>query len=89
MAEPNEVAEQTRKDYQSVFSSEAGQRVLEDLKKTCFFYNTTFDPSVANQPFVSFFCEGQRATVLHIETKLKLSAQKLKELENDRGQTES
>jgi hypothetical protein len=33
--------------------------------------------------------EGQRLVMLHIETKLKLTAKKIKELENDRGQSES
>jgi len=85
MPDPKEVAEQVRKDYQTVFNSEAGQRVLEDLKKTCFYYSPTIDA----EPHVMAFNEGQRATMLHIETKIKLSVVKIKELENERGQTES
>lgn len=80
MTDPDVIAKQIRKDYQKVFNSEEGQRVLEDLKKTCFYYIPTIDV----MPHVMSFNEGQRATILHIETKLKLSAVKLKELENAR-----
>ena len=80
MAEPKEVAEQLRKDYQSVFNSEEGQRVLEDLRKTCFYYTPTLD----QMPHVMAYNEGQRNVMLHIETKLKLSAVKIKELQNER-----
>jgi hypothetical protein len=85
MAEPNEVAEQLRKDYTEVFKSEAGQRVLADLKRTCFYYTPTLDV----MPHVMAYNEGQRNVILHIETKLKLSLVKIKELENERGQLES
>jgi hypothetical protein len=81
MAEVQEVAEQLRKDYQTVFNSEEGQRVLEDLKKTCFFYSSTIDST----PHVMGFNEGQRTAMLHIDTKLKLSVLKIKELQNERG----
>lgn len=83
MAEPSEVAEQLRKDYQSVFNSEAGQRVLEDLKQTCFYYDTT----LTEMPHVMAYQEGLRNAILHIETKLKLTAKRIKELENERGQS--
>ena len=85
MAEPIEVAEQLRKDYQTVFSSEEGQRVLEDLKKTCFYYS----PTVHEIPHFMAAQEWQRLVMLHIETKLKLDSKKLKELDNERGQSES
>jgi hypothetical protein len=83
VAEPKEKAEQLRKDYQSVFNTEAGKRVLEDLKRTCFYYG----PTIHAQPHIMAYNEGQRNVVLHIETKLKLTAEKLKELENERGQS--
>lgn len=81
MAEQNEKANQLRRDYHTVFDSEQGQRVLEDLKHTCFYYSTTIN----NVPHVMSYNEGQRNVLLHIETKLSLTAKKLKELENDRG----
>jgi len=83
VAEISEKAEQLRKDYQNVFNSESGKRVLENLKKICFYYDTTINGT----PHIMSFNEGQRAVILHIETKLKLTAEKLKELENDRGQS--
>ncbi len=85
MAEAKEVADQIRKDYQTVFNSEAGQRVLEDLKKVCFYYDTTLDVL----PHVMAHKEGTRNAIINIETKLKLTEGKIKELQNDRGQTES
>jgi hypothetical protein len=83
MAEAIEKAEQLRKDYQTVFNSEAGQRVLEDLRKTCFYYDTTLN----ELPHVMAHSEGLRNVVLHIETKLKLTPDKLKELQSERGQS--
>ncbi len=80
MATPQAKAEQIRKDYQSVFNSEEGQRVLEDLKQTCFYYA----PTIHEIPHIMSANEGQRLVMLHIETKLKLTAQVIKELENDR-----
>ena len=85
MVDQNEVAEQLRKDYQTVFKSEAGQRVFEDLKQTCFYYDTTLNEF----PHIMAYQEGQRNTILHIETKLKLTAKRVKELQNERGQSES
>jgi len=82
MAEAIEKAEQLRKDYQSVFNSESGKNVLEDLKKVCFYYDTTIN----EMPHIMAFNEGQRGVILHIQTKLKLTLEKIKELENDRGQ---
>ena len=85
MPDPKEVAEQVRKDYQTVFNSEAGQKVLEDLKKVCFYYDTTLDVL----PHVMAYREGTRNAIINIETKLKLTNVKIKELENERGQSES
>ena len=83
MAEPKEVAEQLRRDYQSVFASESGQRVLEDLKQTCFYYDSTLNEF----PHIMAYSEGQRNVILHIATKLKLTNKRIKELENERGQS--
>lgn len=80
MADAKDKAEQLRKDYQSVFNSESGQRVLEDLKQTCFYYSPTLN-EVAH---IMSANEGQRLVILHIETKLKLTSDKLKELQNER-----
>jgi len=80
MADAKAKAEQLRKDYQSVFKSEEGQRVLEDLKLTCFYHS----PTIHEMPHIMAYQEGQRNVILHIETKLKLTANKLKELENER-----
>ena len=54
-------------DYKTVFSSESGERVLEDLKKRCSFYSTT---NVKGDSHESAFLEGQRAAVLFIQSML-------------------
>lgn len=78
---------QLKKDYHEVFSSEAGKRVLEDLKKAGFFYQTTIH-SDTNQ---LCFQEGQRALVLHITSRMELKniiqAAQQNEVENDNGQS--
>jgi len=80
MVDAKDKAEQLRKDYKTTFESESGQRVLNDLKKTCFYNTSTINES-SN---VMAFNEGQRAVVLHITTKLNLSVERLKELQNER-----
>ena len=81
MPEAKEIADQLRLDYKTTFESESGRRVLDDLKNTCFYNNSTINES-SN---VMAWAEGQRNVVLHIHTKLNLTHEKLKELENERG----
>ena len=49
-------------DYQTVFRSEAGERVLRDLMLRSCIWEQTFDPN----PHVAAFNEGRRAVVLGI-----------------------
>lgn len=49
-------------DYQTVFRSEAGGRVLRDLMLRSCIWEQTFDPN----PHVAAFNEGRRAVVLGI-----------------------
>ena len=55
-------------DYKIVFGSEQGERVLEDLKRRCHFYQST---NVKGDSHESAFFEGQRAAVLWISNVLK------------------
>tara|TARA_R100001163_G_C5065548_1_gene203520 strand:+ start:1268 stop:1486 length:219 start_codon:yes stop_codon:yes gene_type:complete len=57
------IIEQLKKDYQHIFSTDEGKRVLSDLQRRCFFTTSTFVPDNANETFVR---EGQRSVVLHI-----------------------
>jgi hypothetical protein len=57
------IIEQLKKDYQYIFSTDEGKRVLSDLQRRCFFTTSTFVPDNANETFVR---EGQRSVVLHI-----------------------
>lgn len=50
-------------DYGTVFTSEAGKRVLDDLRVS-FSRRTSHTP---NDPYTTAFREGQRDVVLRIE----------------------
>ena len=65
---PQELARQLRKDYRGVFGTEEGQRVLEDLKKRCYFYNSTF----SDDEGLWMMNEGQRNAVLYIERMINM-----------------
>lgn len=54
-------------DYKTVFQSEAGQRVLDDLKKRCSFHTTTH---IKGDSHESAFLEGTRSVVLFINNML-------------------
>ena len=54
-------------DYKTVFQSEAGERVLADLKKRCSFYTTTH---IKGDSHESAFLEGTRSVVLFINNML-------------------
>lgn len=63
MVDREKIIEQLKKDYQYIFSTDEGKRVLSDLQRRCFFTTSTFVPDNANETFVR---EGQRSVVLHI-----------------------
>ena len=58
---------QLQVDYQTVFKSEAGARVLYDLKKRCSFHTTTH---IKGDSHESAFLEGTRSVVLFINNML-------------------
>ena len=58
---------QLQVDYQTVFKSEAGERVLDDLKKICSFHTTTH---IKGDSHESAFLEGTRSVVLFINNML-------------------
>ena len=55
------------KDYQFIFNTDEGKRVLDDLKKRSHFFNTTH---VKGDSHESAFYEGQRSLVVFIESLL-------------------
>ncbi len=63
MVDREKIIEQLKKDYQHIFSTDEGKRILSDLQRRCFFTTSTFVPDNANETFVR---EGQRSVVLHI-----------------------
>ena len=56
---------QLREDYKTVFGSDEGKRVLDDLKKRSHFYSTTH---VKGDSHESAFYEGQRSLVVFMES---------------------
>ena len=53
------------KDYQFIFNTDEGKRVLDDLKKRSHFFNTTH---IKGDSHESAFFEGQRSLVVFIES---------------------
>tara|TARA_R100001440_G_scaffold33087_3_gene51987 strand:+ start:1823 stop:2035 length:213 start_codon:yes stop_codon:yes gene_type:complete len=51
-----------KSNYRSVFNTEDGQQVLNDLKKRFAYETTTF----SDNPYQTAFNEGQRAAILLI-----------------------
>lgn len=58
--------EETANLYKNLFSTDTGKLVLEDLKNHCFVKTSTADEN----PYVTYWHEGMRNVVLHIETKI-------------------
>ena len=63
MMSGREEAVQRVQDYGHVFGSPAGKRVLEDLKKFCYYHRTTYVPG---DPHATSKNEGSREVVLKI-----------------------
>lgn len=54
-------------DYKQVFTSESGEKVLEDLKKRCSYHTTTH---IKGDSHESAYLEGARSVVLFISNML-------------------
>lgn len=71
-------------DYQQIFSSDTGKKVLWDLMKKHGLLTTTM---VLKDPYESAFREGQRAVVLEILKKMKTDIKKLHDMMmSDKGE---
>lgn len=57
------------RDYQAVFLTPEGEKVLKDLMKRFGMLNST----AHDNPYTTYYCEGQRAVILHIIEKLKMN----------------
>lgn len=58
-------------DYQSVFGSPEGQRILADLRKRCPFLLDSIDSSRGIDVNRLIYLEGQRSVLLHIYKMLR------------------
>lgn len=63
-------------DYQQVFGSEAGQRVLTDILYDCGIISSSY---VQGDPHSTCFNEGRRSMGLKILEKIKIDMMKLKQ----------
>ena len=61
----NKKLQELIKDYKIIFNTDEGKRVLDDLKKRSYFYNTTH---VQGDSHESAYYEGQRSLVVFMET---------------------
>jgi len=61
-------ARELRQAYAQTFGTEAGGKVLEDLKNRCYFNATTFSPVEGETQYR----EGMRSVILTIESLMTL-----------------
>ena len=61
----NKKLQELIKDYKIIFNTDEGKRVLDDLKKRSYFYNTTH---VQGDSHESAYNVGQRSLVVFMET---------------------
>lgn len=70
------------KDYQNVFNSASGKRVLNDMMDVHHVLHSSFDPNSATQ---MAFREGERNVVLRILTLLKVKPDELRKKIEERN----
>lgn len=58
-----------RMNYQTVFASDAGKKVLDDLSNYCFENRSTFVENSERKELVN---QGKRAVILYIRDKLRV-----------------
>ena len=66
--DPNKKLKELKNDYKITFSSEQGQRFLNDLEKRCHEFVTTFSKDNSHE---TAFLEGQRSTLIFIKAMIK------------------
>ena len=64
------IARELRQSYAQTFNAESGQRVLEDLKKRCYYNMPTF--STKSEGENGDHREGMRSVILTIESLMAL-----------------
>ena len=80
-----ELLKQLKEDYERVFGTSEGKRVLEDLQKSAFIKKTSFNVDT----HIMAFNEGARTTVLHVmdmampKPKEQLKSQAIKGGDNE------
>ena len=68
-----------REDYNKIFNSEEGKRVMADLENTGFYNTTTF---VSKDEMATVYNEGLRSFLLHIKTIKDMPLEALERIAN-------
>ena len=68
MDQQNKKLLELKNDYKITFSSEQGQRVLNDLEKRCHEFVTTFSKDSSTE---TAFLEGQRSILIFLKAMIK------------------
>ncbi len=84
MRKEQERALATIADYQQLFNSEVGKRVLNDLVRIFLLSN----PHVDKDPYATEFNAGAQSVVQTILKKLKFNVKKITELLQEQGEEE-
>lgn len=71
------LVKETRRAYLAVFTSDAGKKVLNDLRVA--FYDRT--SVVPGDPYLTHVCEGERTVILRILTILAEESDGLREVQ--------
>ena len=70
--EPNKQLEKLlqglQKNYEYIFNTDEGKKVLADLEKRCHYHSTT---NVKGDSHESAYMEGQRSVILFIKSMLQ------------------
>ena len=63
----NQKIKELIKNYKSVFGSDDGKMVMDDLEKRCFYNTSTYN---SKEPNETAFFEGQRTVLLFIKSMI-------------------
>ena len=75
--EPNKQLEKLlqglQKNYEYIFNTDEGKKILSDLEKRCHYHSTT---NVKGDSHESAYMEGQRSVILFIKSMLRKDKEK-------------
>ncbi len=75
----NNKEKRRRATYKEIFSTDAGQEVLDDLMKSNYFFTST----QTSDPYETSFNEGRRSVILAILNYVSLDVNKIQQRMKD------